>query len=565
MNEPNRLSEETLPTEQVSKSEVTLASEIMQAMVKASKGARMYQANNPLLGKFFQELTDKISSMLYMHSEYKLDVDRFELSYKGHKVYENLDPAESMAFRMYSDGIRSIIFSDGIEEWELREFLEIVNMTGSANHDDDIVTLLWDKGIPHCSYILEDDFQEIDRLIDDQMGSASSKGSIPLSCLADPSAAAAPVKPLPHYLYTLSDEDLFSLKTFIESEEQLLSVDTTAKILSAILSGVPEKELFLSFLEIYMKLARNLFLSGNSEFALKMFAFLYNRTTPREPVEERRRLTMNALGRFWTDEVLKGLCKIIDTTEDISADTLKSLSMMIGQSSPSALCELLGMVETMKMRKILIETTTEIARLSPELMRPYLSDSRWYLVRNMVFILAQLKNTALLDQIVLLITHRDLRVRKEVLKYLIAVPEPKAKPYILKFLRDESSVMRIMALQLMGRARLQFALKPIAAFVDTDEFEEMPISEKKAVYEAIGELGAEKMLPLFKSMLSKRFLFNRAKEMDAVICASAGLQKIACAESLKILEDALQAKSPEFRDVIRHAIQIITNTKSSSA
>jgi HEAT repeat protein len=182
-----------------------------------------------------------------------------------------------------------------------------------------------------------------------------------------------------------------------------------------------------------------------------------------------------------------------------------------------------------------------------------------------VFILGQLKNTALLDRVVVLITHREQRVRKEVLKYLIAVPDSKAKPYILKFLRDEASAIRIMALQMMGRARLQFALKPIAAFADTVEFEQMNISEKKAVYEAIGELGGEKMLPLFKTMLTKRFLFNKAKEKDAVICAVAGLQKIPGEETLKILEGALRSKSLEFRDIINNAILMVSNLKHETA
>ena len=83
--------DETSTPEEVSKSEVTLASDIMLALVKTSKGAKMYQANNPILGKFFEDLVDKMSMMLNQFGEYKLDVDRFELRYKGHPVYENSD------------------------------------------------------------------------------------------------------------------------------------------------------------------------------------------------------------------------------------------------------------------------------------------------------------------------------------------------------------------------------------------------------------------------------------------------------------------------------------------
>lgn len=565
MNEDIRISTETSSPAEASKAEVALATDIMLTMVKTAKGVKMYQANNPLLVRFFQEMTEKMSAMLNLYNEYKLDVDQFELRYKGHSVYKNSDTTESMAFRMYSDGIRSIIFNEGAEEWELKEFLEIVSMSQSGDLDDDIVTRLWDKGLPHCSYIQEDDFQEIDKQIGDQLTGPSSMGKIAPTCLADPLSCATQLQEIPDRFYTLTEEEMTCLQTLIESEESFRPMDETARILAAILSGVAEEELFSAFLEIYLKLTRNLFISGESEFSLKLFAYLYRRATTKEPVEERRRLVLNALSRLWTNETLKGLCKIIDTTDAISTDELKTLSVMIGQTSPATLCELLGLVEKMKMRKVLIETTTEIAREKPQILLSYLSDSRWYLVRNVVLILTQLKNSVLLDQVVVLISHRDQRVRKEVLKYLITVPEPRAKPYLLKFLRDESSGLRIMALQMMGRAKLLFALEPLTAFIDSVEYESMNISEKKAVYEAIGELGGEKMLPLFKSMLTKMYLFQRAKEKEAIICAVAGLQKIPGEETLKLLEEAHRSKSPECRELIKNTILLVSRQKNAPA
>ena len=564
MNE-DIMSAETSPPEETSKAEIALATDIMLAMVKTSKGIKMYQANNPLLVRFAQEMTEKMSSLLNLYNEYKLDVDRFELRYKGHAVYKNSDTNESMAFRMYSDGIRSIVFYEGIEEWELKDFLEIVSTNLSGEVDDDIVTRMWDKGLPHCSYILEDDFQEIDQQLDEQLTGAAAKGKIPPSCLADPLSCATQLQEIPDRFYTLTAEETTSLQTLLKSEEAIRPIDETARILAAILSGGVETELFSAFLEIYLKLTRNLFIAAEQEFSLKLFTYLYRRSTTKEPDAERRRLVLNALGRLWTNEALKGLCKIIDTSDAISTDELKTLSIMIGQTSPSTICELLGLVETMKMRKVLIETMSEIIGEKPQVLLPYLSDSRWYLVRNMVLILTQLKNSVLLDQVAALITHRDQRVRKEVLKYLITVPEPRAKPLILKFLRDGSPALRIMALQMLGRARLIFALQPITAFIDSGEFEGMSISEKKAVYEAIGELGGEKMLPLFKSMLAKRYLFQKAKEKDAVICAVAGLQKIPGEETLKLLEEAYRSKSPESRELIKNAILTVSRRKNAPA
>jgi HEAT repeat protein len=289
-----------------------------------------------------------------------------------------------------------------------------------------------------------------------------------------------------------------------------------------------------------------------------MFGVLYARTTQKEPSEERRQIVLQALEKFWTENAFKGLCTNINATDSISADDLKTLSRMLCRTSIATLCELLGMAEKMSTRKILIETLMDAARDNPQILIPHLADSRWYLVRNMVFILTHLKCGALLESMAPLISHKDQRVRKEVLKYLIAVAEPKAKTYILKFLRDDSSALRVMAIQFFRKEKLKFALKSILAFVDSYEFEKTVITEKKTVYEAIGELGGETMLPVFKAQLLKKYLLTTPREMESVVCAIAGLQKVPGKESLKILEEGLRAKRAEFRDVIRQSILQIT-------
>lgn len=565
MTDNLQISAEASQPEELSRSEVALATDVMLAMVKTSRGIRMYQSNNPVLENFFQELVGRMTSMLDQYGEYRLDVDRFELRYKGHQVYENSDPKESMAFRMYSDGIRSIVFSSGVQGGELKDFLDVVNMSTSTSVDDDIVTRLWDLGLPHLSYILEEDYHEIDRQIDEHLSGGGGTGIIPSALLHNLSSLATGIQGVPGQLITLTEDDMASLKSLVAAEEQFQPLEASARILSVIISGTAEDELFAKFLDIYLKLAGNLFVSGEIRVALKMFAFLQRRATAAETPEPRKQELLQALGRLWSGDVLKGLSGAIDTKEKISADELRSLSMMIGRSTPSALCELLGLVENMKMRKVLLDTTTDFARERPQILLPFLKDSRWYLVRNIVFILSQLRSTALLDQVLTLVTHREVRVRKEVLKYLLTVPDPKAKPYILKFLRDEAPSMRIMALQLMGRARLHIALNPLIDFAASDVFEAMDISVKKAVYEAIAGIGAEKVLPLFKTMLTKKYHFQRAREREAVICAAAALQKIPGDESMRMLNEALRSKAREHHEVLSSAIDRLTKLKPAEA
>ncbi len=212
-----------------------------------------------------------------------------------------------------------------------------------------------------------------------------------------------------------------------------------------------------------------------------------------------------------------------------------------------------------------MQALIEIGHDSPQVFFPFLSDQRWFVVRNMVFVLTRIGSAAALDQVVRLISHKEPPVRREVLNYLEKIPDAKAKTYILKFLRDESSAIRIRALQVLGSSKCVFALKPIAALAAAEQFAEREMVEKKAVFETMGELGADQMLPMFKDMLMKKFWFNKAREKESVICAVAGLLKVRSEAAVKLLEEANAVKNDEMREVIAQAIETMTAENEKSA
>ena len=548
----------------VGKAEIAQATDVVLAMVKAAKGLRMYQENNPVLEKFFQELAEKFTLILDEYSEFALDVDKFELRYKGHVIYENSDPKESIAFKIYSDGIRCIIFSQGLENYEINGFLQIIGSGTSASIDEDIATRFWDSAFPHFAYVLEDDYQEFDLEIEEQFAVRAGKADLAASFPAAAADCATPLTQVPEQLLVLTDDDRIGIAALIDAEEHANPLEESARIFADILTGAFGQEIFAPFLDIYLKFATNIFVSGNAGTGLKMFSVLYRRATSAELPAERQEYK-RGLERLWSEEALQGLCRIIDSSDDVNTDMLLTLSRMIGATTPAVLYELLGLIERSRMRKVVLNVATTVAKDNPRSLIPYLKDRRWYLVRNMVFILGELRDSTLLDQVAVLITHRDIRVRKEVLRYLLAVPDPRAKAYILKFMRDESGDMRVKAVQLMGRARLQIALTPLMEFAESDVFDLIDITEKRAIYEAIADLGGEKVLPLFKGMLTKKFHFQRAREREAVICASFALQRIPGEASIKLLQDALKAKTKEHHEVINAAIKALSGNSPVSS
>jgi len=547
------------------KEELASANDVMLAIVRTSKGLRMYLPNNPVLISFVEELNAKMAAHLERFGQFRLDVEPFALRYKGCDIYQSHDPKESIACRIHADGIRGLLFDHGMESRELMTLLGIVGFERPTS-DDDIVTQLWERNLPHITYLLEEDFLEAQLEEEPSAGGGQQEAitSIYQSLAEQPPPAP---RMIPKHLLMLSAEEVKWLRKVRQVEARHNALDDVINILSAILAGVKDQELFKDFVDIMANLTANMFLAGELQHALRLVRFMDqllkigSSTAPYQ-----RQLLAEALTGILSDATLHVLQEALDSTESISHEELKELLHIFGLPSLGAICELLGRVEKLKMRKVIIEALVELGRENPAVFAPFLSDPRWYLVRNVVLVLSLLGSPVALDMIIALISHREPRIRREVLGFLERSSDMKAKSYIVKFLRDDSSALRIKALQLLARERHTFALKPILALTGAEDFSGKEFAEKKAIYEALGEIGSDGMIPVFRDMLLKRHWFQKAAAKETATLAVAGLMKMHSGAALRLLEEARsQKRAVEVMALLDRAVSAMTAAKERAA
>ena len=100
--------------------------------------------------KFFQQLFEGLTAHLATYSKLAFLVQRSELYFNGEAVYQSDQESsnESVAFKLYSDGIRELTFLEGLAAEDLSYLLD--SLWGSLDpneDDDDIVTRLWSKNL----------------------------------------------------------------------------------------------------------------------------------------------------------------------------------------------------------------------------------------------------------------------------------------------------------------------------------------------------------------------------------------------------------------------------------
>jgi len=546
------------------KEELASAQDVMLALVRTSKGLRIYLPNNPMLITFSEDLSEKMAQHLACFGQFRLDVSPFALGYKGRDIYENDDPKESIACRLHADGIRALLFKHGMETRELMTLLGIIGFERPSS-DDDIVTQLWERNLPHVSYLLEEDFLEV-HLEEETSGTGSQQESISLIYRALAEKQPPQPKMIPKNLLMLTAEEVKWLRKARQAESRRNALDDVINILSAILAGVKDPDIFRDFVGIMSNLTVNVFLAGEIGHALRLVRFMDQLLKLGSMGPDQRQLVSEALAGVLTEATLRVLQEALDSGESVSHEELKELLHIFGLPSLGAICELLGRVEKLKMRKVIIEALVELGKDNPGVFAPFLTDPRWYLVRNVVLVLSLLDTPLALEMIVGLISHKEARIRREVLGFLERSADVKAKNYIVKYLRDESSALRIKALQVLAREKITFALKPIVALAGAEDFNGKDFAEKKAVYEALGELGSQEMIPMFRDMLLKKRWFQQSVTKESATLAVAGLMKMQNKAALSLLEEAHgQRSAVEVKGVLEQAISALTAAKGRTA
>lgn len=538
----------------IGKEEHASVVQIIQSMVKTSKALRLYLPNNPVLIGFISGLDARMAVHLARYGELSLEVEPFILRCNGVKVYENDDPKESIASRLYADGIRALFFDQGMQSAELTAFLGIAGFDRPSN-DDDIVTQLWERNLQHIGYLTEEDFRD-GVPTDEGSGAGDQREALERIRLALGEQPPPVPRMLPKHLLMLNAEEEKWLQAALEAEGRCSGLDDVIAVLAATVAGTREPELYRDFISMMETLAVTLLLAGDMGHALKLVRFL-DRMRQRSGLTAQQRAPLEtALAAVLSDATIQTLQVALDSSDATTGyGELKELLLILGLPALGPICELLGRVEKLKVRKLLVEVLVELGRDDPAVFRPFLNDPRWYLVRNLVLILSLIGTPEALRMILGLTSHRERRIRREVLAFLERTGDAKSKPYIVKYLRDESSALRIKALQVLARERLPFALKPILAMAGAEDFGGRPFPERKAVCEALGELGQERVIPVLRELLMKRYWFNKGGEKEAVQLALAGLARVKSAAILPLLEEARsQKRGGEVRELLDRAV-----------
>ncbi len=200
---------------------------------------------------------------------------------------------------------------------------------------------------------------------------------------------------------------------------------------------------------------------------------------------------------------------------------------------------------SMSRRAILIGLLRKIGKDIIPYITPYLSDERWYVVRNCVLLLAETKDPSVLPLLAMPLSHPDKRVRVEAINAIIAINGTQSFKYLLDALNDPEMEIQEKAVAGLGHTKNKKAIRPLIEVIKKSETlgRQKGKNLKMTAIEALGNLGYGEAVPVLKKIATyKKSLLGRSEPTDIRHLAVKSIRKIQTPESKDALLELIKTE-----------------------
>ena len=261
--------------------------------------------------------------------------------------------------------------------------------------------------------------------------------------------------------------------------------------------------------------------------------------------EERRQNAMQALNQLATDAMTDYLVAFLtdEQTEQQNCTTLTQILAFMGSKITSRLMEILANESSAAKRKLLHEVLVRSGPAALPVINEFLSDDRWFVVRNAVAILGDIRSQESLAELTLLLQHDEIRVRREAIRALTRIGGKRAIKILLRTASSADKELKRQAILSLGAMRATAAAPTLMALLKQKDWSQRGIDLKKDTIHALGEIRAPEAIPELLKIVKKRRWLHRQLNDELRVAAAAALGDIAEESTRDALEKATHDKT----------------------
>lgn len=531
--------------------DIKSAKEIVNALLKARKMFRMYPESNPMYARILDDTYSKFKDYLDFKESFTLKIKQNELYCDSGQVYSNSQREDNLALFLFKDGLREITFKKDFSRGELEDFLKIITVDYERMLlDDDIVTMLWEKDLPNIKYVVDETFLTDDEENYEEKATTEIKEKTAsfdeITRAYSDAFSEEGVNEIS--IVPLTDKDLQVLVKEIEADSNENKIKKLILIIFEILYQAETKSDYEDVVYFLKGAVEFSLRHGDLESAVNIMKKV-SEFTEGSSVPDTMKKYLSLVAAFASSEnAIKLLGEFLDSGVDINENIANEYVKFLDKSAIQPFISILGDLKTIPGRKIAINALVILGSKDIPAIAKGLYDTRWYVVRNVIFILGKIGDKRAADYLVKNVNHSDVRVRKEVVKALGDIGSQNVLLTLKQCLEDSDVQIRTSAARSIGSVSSVAAKNIILQAISDKSFIGKDFNEKKEFYEVLSRWKDNDVIEFLLKALAKKSFFRRKLNDENRACASYALGIMGSREGLPILKELANSKNLQLRE-----------------
>jgi HEAT repeat protein len=552
----------------------------LRTLARGVQMSRLYSSSNPAVVAARDTIVTKLMELVNQHGSMDLRITMSEILLMDEPVVRpgpdkdanSTASEQQLPFQFYRDGIRRIVILRDLPRLQGEVLVDALRATGSiANTQDDLVTLLWQGNLSHIHIETVPIEQTI--YLSARRDGPGGDGRRGLSFALTPSGTeihsemGQSAGPQGLHRDTFDDWSLADgwadvpaafagLESSLDASRQALLDEwkrDCAKPWSEVVPALVGEVLGLDSSEGSRTAMAHALVTWVAA-AIRRCDWVETQNAVRtlRQVDPDGRLTeapmQDALSGVNTDE----LAQHLDENETADHARFASLMVALGHPALDIACSVMCAASKVRVRAAATSAVCYICGENPEWLTTYLTDSRWQMVRNVVFALGQIGGDEIAPLLRLASEHYEVRVRRAVVQSLGALPLELRAPMLIKQLSTRDSQLLASALGMLTRARDPRVARAILAHIQKPDFASRSEENKRALFTALAEVAGDESVPALERLLNEGGWFAR-RTVERIATART-LRRIGSEKALGALEVGLRSKSEAVRSVCLEAM-----------
>ena len=497
---------------------------ILIEFAKTVKIIGFYPEDHPKLEAFIEKTFNLLKDAINEKGHIKWIVERTGFMEgklaigKGHK------PLEALAKNLFFKRIREINFTQDATLKEWKDFLSILKMdTDSLKKAGGIEKLLLIKEIKGIE-LNEMNYADIRKKVI-EIEEAKKKEELEASQKEETTEESAP-----------KEEEIVQ-----SMEEQIKAIEESEETVEVLLNKLEKEEntmLYKTIAHKIMERIKPLQEEKNMEGLFPVVITLTAHSGPesRRLPEQKDIASLCLKGLLHSDMIGYMITRLCSRHEERRKEIQQILILSGEEAMKQLLTSLVDRDEAYSRRQIFnaLIMFGEMVRLEAE---KCLDDERWFVVRQMVSLLGEIGSPRSLQAIKTAFGHKDVRIKKEVLKAVAKIPSNESTAFLLERLLEDNAALKFQVIISLGVLKDPAAVEPLGDFALKRDFFNEEIEFRKEAARSLGMIGGKGATVILKNLLQKKVFWGKKQNDEVRSVAAISLGRIGGKDAIDLLEE----------------------------